>query len=239
MTKKREKKVNGETKNTTQRQERKQVKARGANQQSLMESIEDNFITLAVGPAGCGKTHVSVGMAVKFLLEKKVRKIIITRPTITVDEDLGYLPGDLNAKMNPFLIPLYDELSDFATPAEIKFWLENDILQIVAIGHLRGRTIKNSFVILDEAQNATTKQLKMFTTRYGNGSRFIINGDHSQSDLPYKSRGGLKTCLNILDNKPGIGIIELTETDIVRHQIVQTIVEAFDKYERANDSEAA
>ncbi len=216
--------------------QKKAVKARTPNQQVLMDSILDNHITMAVGPAGCGKTHISVGLAVQHLLEKKIKRIVITRPTVAADEELGALPGEIKDKMHPFLIPLYDELSYYLTDSEIKFYLENGIIEIAPIGFIRGRTMKNCYVILDEAQNCTFAQLKMALTRYGDGSKFIINGDHTQSDLPYHKRGGLKRCMKILENIENLGIVMLSRHDIVRAKIVQDMVDAFEEDDIDNDS---
>lgn len=201
------------------------LKARNEKQQQLIDSILANDITFAIGPAGTGKTCVSVGCAVQNLFSKNVDKIVISRPLIGAGEEPGALPGGISDKLYPFLIPLYDELEQFVSKPEIESWLIHGILEIVPMAYARGRTFKNTFVILDEAQNATAEQIKMFLTRLGEGSKMVINGDHTQSDLKPHIRGGLESHCKKLENLDGLGIIILDKTDIVRHPLVAKIIE--------------
>lgn len=203
------------------------VKARTANQRRMVDTIATNDIVFAIGPAGTGKTYTAVALAVRSLKNKEVKRIILTRPAVEAGENLGFLPGDLKEKIDPYLRPLYDALDDMIPADKLKTYLENRTIEIAPLAFMRGRTLDNCFVILDEAQNATDMQLKMFLTRMGPSAKFIVTGDVTQIDLPKKQQSGLHTALRILSDIKGIDIIYLTGEDVVRHKLVRRILEAY------------
>ena len=205
----------------------KKISARTHNQRKLVESCFENDMVFAVGPAGTGKTYTAVAMAVRALKNKEVKKIILTRPAVEAGENLGFLPGDLKEKLDPYLQPLYDALRDMIPAEKLEEHLENNVVQIAPLAFMRGRTLDNAFVILDEAQNATESQIKMFLTRMGKSAKFIINGDPSQIDLPRSQNSGLIKALTVLKDVEGIGIVELDENDVIRHTLVKRIIKAF------------
>lgn len=203
------------------------VKARTANQRRMVESIEKNDVLFAIGPAGTGKTYTAVALAVRALKNKEIKRIILTRPAVEAGENLGFLPGDLKEKIDPYLRPLYDALDDMIPADKLKLYLENRTIEIAPLAFMRGRTLDNCFVILDEAQNATDMQLKMFLTRMGPTAKFIVTGDVTQIDLPKVQQSGLHTALRILPEIKGIDIIYLSGEDVVRHKLVRRILEAY------------
>lgn len=203
------------------------VKARTPNQRRMVESILKNDILFAIGPAGTGKTYTAVALAVRALRNKEVRRIILTRPAVEAGENLGFLPGDLKEKVDPYLRPLYDALDDMIPAEKLKTFLENRTIEVAPLAFMRGRTLDNCFVILDEAQNATDMQMKMFLTRMGPTAKFIVTGDVTQIDLPKKQQSGLQTALKLLDGIEGIDIIYLSGGDVVRHKLVKRILEAY------------
>ena len=203
------------------------IKPKTVNQQRLVELVKDNDLVFALGPAGTGKTYISVALAVKALKNKAVKKIIITRPAVEAGENLGFLPGDLKEKIDPYLRPIYDGLHDMIPHEKLQYYMEREIIEIAPLAYMRGRTLNNAFILLDEAQNTTPMQMKMFLTRMGPDSKMIITGDTSQIDLPGKQRSGLKEAIRILQNVRGIGFIELSEKDVVRHRLVRDIIEAY------------
>ncbi|MEY2799507.1 MAG: hypothetical protein RI934_495 [Bacteroidota bacterium] len=203
------------------------VKARTPNQKVMVKSALQNDILFAIGPAGTGKTYTAVALAVKALKNKEIKRIILTRPAVEAGENLGFLPGDLKEKIDPYLRPLYDALDDMIPADKLKLYLENRTIEIAPLAFMRGRTLDNAFVILDEGQNATDMQLKMFLTRMGPTAKFIVTGDVTQIDLPKKSMSGLFNAITILKNIPGIDIIYLTGEDVVRHKLVKKILEAY------------
>jgi phosphate starvation-inducible PhoH-like protein len=203
------------------------VKARTANQRKMVESISKNDIIFAIGPAGTGKTYTAVALAVRALKNKEIKRIILTRPAVEAGENLGFLPGDLKEKIDPYLRPLYDALDDMIPADKLKVFLENRTIEIAPLAFMRGRTLDNCFVILDEAQNATDLQLKMFLTRMGPTAKFIVTGDVTQIDLPRKQQSGLNTALRILGEIKGIEIIYLNGDDVVRHKLVKNILRAY------------
>ena len=205
----------------------KKIVARTHNQRKLVEASFKNDIVFSVGPAGTGKTYTAVALAVRALKNKEVRKIILTRPAVEAGEKLGFLPGDLKEKLDPYLQPLYDALRDMIPAEKLEDYIENNVVQIAPIAFMRGRTLDNAFVILDEAQNATEGQIKMFLTRMGKSAKFIINGDPSQVDLPRNQNSGLIKCLAVLRGIEGIAIVELDENDVIRHRLVKKIIKAF------------
>lgn len=205
------------------------VRARTENQQKLVDFSESNDILFAVGPAGTGKTYTAVALAVRALKNKSVKKIILTRPAVEAGENLGFLPGDLKEKIDPYLRPLYDALDDMIPPDKLAYYMQNRIIEVAPLAYMRGRTLDNAFMILDEAQNATTLQLKMFLTRIGPSAQCIITGDMSQIDLPKNQQSGLKKTMQILDGIEGIGMVHLSAEDVVRHRLVKDIIKAFDK----------
>ncbi len=208
----------------------KPIIPRSENQLKLVEAFSKNDMVFAIGPAGSGKTYTAIALAVRALKEKEVRRIILTRPAVEAGEKLGFLPGDMKEKLDPYLQPLYDALNDMIPPAKLAKYLEEGTVQIAPLAYMRGRTLDNAFVILDEAQNTTLPQIKMFLTRMGRNARFIVTGDVTQIDLPKKSDSGLTRSMEILRGVGGIGIVEFDKRDIVRHQLVKYIVDAFDKY---------
>src|SRR3546814_332645 len=203
------------------------VKARTANQRRMVESILQNDILFAIGPAGTGKTYTAVALAVRALRNKEVRRIILTRPAVEAGENLGFLPGDLKEKVDPYLRPLYDALDDMIPAEKLKLFLENRTIEVAPLAFMRGRTLDNCFVILDEAQNATDMQMKMFLTRMGPTAKFIVTGDVTQIDLPKKQQSGLPTALRLLEDIDGIDIIHLSGGDVVRHKLVKRILAAY------------
>lgn len=203
------------------------VKARTANQRRMVDSIVKNDVLFAIGPAGTGKTYTAVALAVRALKNKEIKRIILTRPAVEAGESLGFLPGDLKEKVDPYLRPLYDALDDMIPAEKLKLYLENRTIEIAPLAFMRGRTLDNCFVILDEAQNSTDLQLKMFLTRMGPSAKFIVTGDITQIDLPKKQMSGLHNALRILDDIPGIEIIYLTGEDVVRHKLVKRILKAY------------
>ena len=205
------------------------VRARTVNQQRLVRLYDRNDLLFAVGPAGSGKTYTAIALAVRALKERHVRRIILTRPAVEAGEKLGFLPGDMKEKLDPYLQPLYDALNDMIPPVKLQKFLEEGTVQIAPLAYMRGRTLDNAFVILDEAQNTTLSQIKMFLTRMGRNARFIVTGDVTQIDLPRKSDSGLVRAMEILRRVEGIGIVEFDQRDIVRHPLVKYIVEAFDR----------
>jgi phosphate starvation-inducible PhoH-like protein len=205
------------------------IKARTYNQQQLVKLYEKNDLLFAVGPAGSGKTYTAIALAVRALKSKQVKRIILTRPAVEAGERLGFLPGDMKEKLDPYLQPLYDALNDMIPPKKLQSYVEDGTVQIAPLAYMRGRTLDNAFVILDEAQNTTLNQIKMFLTRMGNNAKFIVTGDITQIDLPRKSDSGLYQVMPILNNIKDIAFIEFDVTDIVRHRLVKQIVEAFEK----------
>ncbi|WP_158828448.1 PhoH family protein [Mucilaginibacter lacusdianchii] len=203
------------------------VKARTANQRRMVTAINNSDIMFAIGPAGTGKTYTAVALAVRALKNKEIKRIILTRPAVEAGENLGFLPGDLKEKIDPYLRPLYDALDDMIPPEKLKTYLENRTIEVAPLAFMRGRTLDNCFVILDEAQNATDMQLKMFLTRMGPSAKFIVTGDVTQIDLPKKQQSGLHTALRILTDIKGIEIIYLSGEDVVRHKLVRRILEAY------------
>ena len=214
----------------------KPIKARTPNQQLLVKTFTENDLTFALGPAGTGKTYLAVAMAVRALKNREVRKIILSRPAVEAGEKLGFLPGDIKDKIDPYLQPLYDALEDMIPNAKLKEYMETKVIQIAPLAFMRGRTLNDAIVVLDEAQNTTTHQIKMFLTRLGMGSKMIVTGDVTQIDLPRTTASGLIQALKILRNVKGIGRVEFEKKDIVRHHLVQRIVEA---YERHDEEEQA
>lgn len=209
----------------------KLIKAMTPNQQLLVDQIQKNDMVFAVGPAGTGKTYTGVALAVKALKEKQVKRIILTRPAVEAGENLGFLPGDMKEKLDPYMQPLYDALRDMIPPQTLEDYILKGIIQIAPLAFMRGRTLDNAFVILDEAQNTTHAQMKMFLTRMGKNAKFIITGDPGQVDLPRRSISGLKEALLVLKDIDGIGIIYLDDKDIVRHRLVKRIIDAYKKIE--------
>ena len=216
------------------------IKSRSENQQQLIDAYEKNDMVFAVGPAGTGKTYLSIALAVKALKEKAIKKIILSRPAVEAGEKLGFLPGDMKDKIDPYLQPLYDALEDMIPAVKLQDMMEKHIIQIAPLAFMRGRTLSDAVVILDEAQNTTSQQIRMFLTRMGMNTKMIITGDLTQIDLPREQRSGLKEALKILDGVEGIGVAKLGQKDIVRHKLVTRIVNAYDKYdkERAEAREA-
>lgn len=205
------------------------IRARTINQRRLVEAVEKNDIVFAVGPAGTGKTYIAVALAVRALKNKQVKKIILTRPAVEAGENLGFLPGDLKEKVDPFLIPLYDALHDMIPADKLKYFMENRTIEVAPLAFMRGRTLNNAFVILDEAQNTTTMQIKMFLTRLGPTAKYIITGDLTQVDLPYRQPSGLRKSMNLLKNIKGVEVIKLTSEDVVRHRLVKDIIDVYTK----------
>ena len=203
------------------------IRSRSLNQFKMVNSIDNDDLLFAVGPAGSGKTYTAVALAVKALKEKRVRKIILTRPAVEAGENLGFLPGDLKEKLDPYLQPLYDALGDMIPASKLTEYLEDKVIQIAPLGFMRGRTLDNAFVILDEAQNTTEAQLKMFLTRMGKSAKFIVTGDITQVDLPKHQKSGLKLALDLFKNQKGISIVKLNEEDVVRHPLVKIIIKVF------------
>ncbi len=212
------------------------IKARTENQFLMVESSLNNDLIFAIGPAGCGKTYTAVALAVRALKNKEIKKIILTRPAVEAGENLGFLPGDMKEKLDPYLQPLYDALRDMIPPAKLKNYIEDSTIEIAPLAYMRGRTLDNAFAILDEAQNATENQLKMFLTRMGKSAKFIVTGDITQIDLPRSKSSGLLLAIKILKNIKGIDFIYLNEKDIVRHKLVSEIVKAYAKEHEQNNN---
>ncbi|TPN83499.1 PhoH family protein [Aquimarina algicola] len=212
----------------------KVIKAQTANQRKLVESCNKNDMVFAIGPAGTGKTYTGVALAVRALKEKQVRRIILTRPAVEAGENLGFLPGDLKEKLDPYMQPLYDALRDMIPAEKLDSFIEKGIIQIAPMAFMRGRTLDNAFVILDEAQNTTHAQMKMFLTRMGKNAKFIITGDPGQIDLPRRVTSGLKEALLVLKNIQGIGMIYLDDKDVIRHRLVKKVIAAYKEIENRN-----
>ena len=213
------------------------IKPKTLNQQKLVYGIQQNDIVFALGPAGTGKTYISVALAVQALKNKEVKKIIITRPAVEAGENLGYLPGDLKEKLDPYLRPIYDALRDMVPSEKLKYYMENGIIEIAPLAYMRGRTLNDAFILLDEAQNTTSMQIKMFLTRMGPNSKVIVTGDATQVDLPKKQSSGLKRAIDILKGVPGIGFIALDGKDVIRHKVVKGIVDAYHRFEEEQGHE--
>ena len=205
------------------------IKAKTVNQQRLVDDVRENDLVFALGPAGTGKTYISVAMAVQALKNKSVKKIIISRPAVEAGENLGFLPGDLKEKIDPYLRPIYDALNDMIPYEKLCYYMEREIIEIAPLAYMRGRTLNNAFILLDEAQNTTPMQMKMFMTRMGPDSKMIITGDPTQVDLPSNQRSGLTEATRILKDVKGITFVELTDKDVVRHRLVKDIIEAYGK----------
>lgn len=215
----------------------KSVRARTANQKKMVVMAERNDIVFAIGPAGTGKTYTAVALAVRALKNKQVKKIVLTRPAVEAGESLGFLPGDLKEKIDPYLRPLYDALDDMIPADKLGYYMSTRTIEIAPLAYMRGRTLDNAFILLDEAQNATDLQLKMFLTRIGANAKAIITGDVTQVDLPRNQKSGLSTAVRILKNVDGIGHIELDEEDVVRHRLVKAIIKAYNKEQSRNEHE--
>lgn len=207
------------------------IKARTPNQGVLVESVANNDMVFAIGPAGTGKTYTAVALAVRALKNKEVRRIILTRPAVEAGENLGFLPGDLKEKLDPYLQPLFDALRDMIPPDKLKLYMDGGTIQIAPLAYMRGRTLDNAFVILDEAQNATQMQMKMFLTRMGQSAKFVITGDLTQIDLPRTRESGLQKAMNLLNKVKGIGFVHFDKSDVIRHRLVKKILEAYEKDE--------
>ena len=212
------------------------IKARTQNQQRLIEAYKQNDMLFAVGPAGTGKTYLSIALAVKALKEKTAKKVILSRPAVEAGEKLGFLPGDMKDKIDPYLQPLYDALEDMLPQVKLQDMMEKHVIQIAPLAFMRGRTLSDAVVILDEAQNTTPAQLRMFLTRMGWNTKMIITGDTSQIDLPRTQKSGLIEALNLLDGIDGIGIVRLDRSDIVRHRLVTRIVNAYEAYDKREEN---
>ena len=210
------------------------IKARTANQQHLIDAYNENDMVFAVGPAGTGKTYLSIALAVKALKEKTAKKIILSRPAVEAGEKLGFLPGDMKEKIDPYLQPLYDALEDMLPQVKLQDMMEKHMIQIAPLAFMRGRTLSDAVVILDEAQNTTPAQIRMFLTRMGWNTKMIITGDTSQIDLPRTQKSGLIEALHILSNVEGIGVVRLDRSDIVRHKLVTRIVNAYEEFDKEN-----
>lgn len=214
----------------------KPISARNPNQQRLVDAINGNSLTFALGPAGTGKTYIAIAMAVRALKNKEVRKLILSRPAVEAGEKLGFLPGDMKDKIDPYLQPLYDALEDMIPSVKLKEYMESNTIQIAPLAFMRGRTLNDAVIVLDEAQNTTTHQIKMFLTRLGQNAKMIVTGDATQIDLPRSTSSGLLHALRVLKGVKGIGRVEFQKGDIVRHPLVQRIVEAYEHYSEGTDS---
>ena len=214
----------------------KPIQARTPNQQKLVEAVLHNDLTFALGPAGTGKTYVAIALAVRALKNREVKKIILSRPAVEAGEKLGFLPGDMKDKIDPYLQPLYDALEDMIPAVKLKEYMETKVIQIAPLAFMRGRTLNDAVIVLDEAQNTTTHQIKMFLTRMGMNAKMIITGDATQIDLPRTTQSGLIQALHVLRDVPGIGRVEFTKKDIVRHVLVQRIVEAYARADAENEA---
>ena len=212
----------------------KVIKARTLNQRKIIDSVHKNDMVFAIGPAGTGKTYTGIALAVKALKNKNVKRIILTRPAIEAGENLGFLPGDLKEKLDPYMQPLYDSLKDMIPSEKLKKYMEDEVIQIAPLAFMRGRTLDNAFVILDEGQNTTHSQMKMFLTRMGKNAKFIITGDPGQIDLPRKIVSGLKEAILILKEINEIGILYLNEKDVMRHKLLKKVINAYKTIEIQN-----
>lgn len=212
----------------------KRIQPRTPGQKVYIDAIRGNDLIFCKGPAGCGKTYLAVAMAVNALRSEKVRRIVLVRPAVEAGEKLGFLPGDMMAKVNPFLRPLLDAMNDMLNFEQVRLYMENDVVEIVPLAFMRGRTLNDTFIILDEAQNTTVTQMKMFLTRMGEGSTIVVTGDATQSDLPHDVRSGLDDAISRLKNIRGVGLVELSGEDIVRHRLVREIVAAYDTDQRTS-----
>ena len=215
----------------------KPISGRTPNQQLLVETFAKNDLTFALGPAGTGKTYIAIALAVRALKNREVRKIILSRPAVEAGEKLGFLPGDMKDKIDPYLQPLYDALEDMIPAVKLKEYMESKVIQIAPLAFMRGRTLNDAIIVLDEAQNTTTHQIKMFLTRLGMNAKMIVTGDVTQIDLPKSTRSGLIQALTVLKDVPGIGKVEFGKKDIVRHHLVQRIVEAYEKHDAAEKAD--
>ena len=213
----------------------KPIKSRSNNQQMLFDAFNKNDMVFAVGPAGTGKTYLSIALAVKSLKAKEVKKIILSRPAVEAGEKLGFLPGDMKEKIDPYLQPLYDSLEDMIPAVKLQDMVDKHIIQIAPLAFMRGRTLNDAIIILDEAQNTSTAQIRMFLTRLGMNSKMIITGDLTQIDLPYHQKSGLKEAVEILNDTEGIAIVKLSQKDIVRHKLVTKIVNAYDEHDKVKN----
>ena len=216
----------------------KPIVGRTPNQQLLVKTVAQNDLTFALGPAGTGKTYLAVALAVRALKNREVRKIVLSRPAVEAGEKLGFLPGDMKDKIDPYLQPLYDALEDMIPAMKLKEYMETNVIQIAPLAFMRGRTLNDAIIVLDEAQNTTTHQIKMFLTRLGMGSKMIVTGDVTQVDLPRTTASGLVQVLKILDGVQAIGRVEFGKKDIVRHHLVQRIVEAYERYQKSQQDSA-
>ena len=203
------------------------IRPKTVNQQKLVDLVRDNDLVFALGPAGTGKTYISVALAVRALKHKVVKKIIITRPAVEAGENLGFLPGDLKEKIDPYLRPIYDALNDMIPHEKLRYYMERETIEIAPLAYMRGRTLNNAFILLDEAQNTSPMQMKMFLTRMGPDSKMIVTGDATQVDLPPKQQSGLKEAIRILEGVKGIGFLKLSEKDVIRHKLVRDIIDAY------------
>ncbi|MDE6310297.1 MAG: PhoH family protein [Muribaculaceae bacterium] len=217
----------------------KPIQARNPNQAALVDAYNHNDLTFALGPAGTGKTYIAIALAVRALKNREARKIILSRPAVEAGEKLGFLPGDMKDKIDPYLQPLYDALEDMIPALKLKEYMESKVIQIAPLAFMRGRTLNDAIIVLDEAQNTTTHQLKMFLTRLGQNAKMIVTGDTSQIDLPRSTQSGLVQALRVLRGVKGVGKVEFTKADIVRHHLVQRIVEAYEHYEKEDSPESA
>jgi len=213
---------------------KKKIKAHTVNQIKIVEAFENNDMVFAIGPAGTGKTYTGIAVAVKALKDKIVKKIILTRPAVEAGESLGFLPGDMKDKLDPYMQPLYDALKEMIAIEKLEDYISRGIIEIAPLAYMRGRTLDNAFVILDEGQNTTHNQMKMFLTRMGNNAKFMINGDPGQIDLPRRVMSGLKEANLILQNVNGIQMVYLDDSDVIRHQLVKRIIDAYKKTEHTN-----
>jgi len=210
----------------------KPIQGRSANQQKLVKTFQENDLTFALGPAGTGKTYVAIALAVRALKNREVRKVILSRPAVEAGEKLGFLPGDMKDKIDPYLQPLYDALEDMIPQSKLKEYMETGVIQIAPLAFMRGRTLSDAVIILDEAQNTTTHQIKMFLTRLGMNAKMVVTGDITQIDLPRTTVSGLVQALRVLRGVQGIGVVEFGKKDIVRHPLVQRIVEAYERHDK-------
>ena len=211
----------------------KPIQGRSANQQKLVKAFQENDLTFALGPAGTGKTYVAIALAVRALKNHEIRKVILSRPAVEAGEKLGFLPGDMKDKIDPYLQPLYDALEDMIPANKLKEYMETNVIQIAPLAFMRGRTLSDAVIILDEAQNTTTHQIKMFLTRLGMNAKMVVTGDITQIDLPHAQTSGLVQALRVLKDVPGIAQVQFDKKDIVRHRLVQRIVEAYEKHDEA------